>query len=349
MKAYTHIAISIAGVGGIYAAFGLTLDSWAVGLAALGSQIPDVDNTKSWIGRCLFPVAVVLERYFVHRTVTHSLLATLAIGGVFWGIGQHYGWSLNYWLAAPIGHLFAILADCFTPEGVRLLYPAPQWFVCGSNPNARIRTGSAKEITVLFLATALSVLFIWVQDSGGFRLALNQALGVRDGVSDLIQAQGSNNHIYVDVVGSFTSDRSPVNKRFWVVDKIGEEFVIADSSGIYQTGQQIEYSRLVPQPGESAKVQAIALNFAEESISQKLEEFATAHPGSLIFISGTVTVEDPEEVRLNPDPKQLPIVIITGNQLTFNYAPVSLAATVSSLQFGSGSLNARVVFPPPKL
>ena len=63
--------------------FGIGTDNpLALGLALLGSQLPDLDTTTSTIGQICFPLSNWLEDNFPHRTITHSLLATAVIGAI---------------------------------------------------------------------------------------------------------------------------------------------------------------------------------------------------------------------------------------------------------------------------
>ncbi len=48
-----------------------------LGLAILGSQIPDIDTTTSTIGKILYPISNWIEDRFPHRFITHSLLAQI--------------------------------------------------------------------------------------------------------------------------------------------------------------------------------------------------------------------------------------------------------------------------------
>ncbi|MEL6129480.1 MAG: metal-dependent hydrolase [Cyanobacteria bacterium J06628_4] len=48
-------------------------------LAVLGSQLPDIDTTTSIIGQVFYPISSWIEDRFLHRSVTHSLVATVAI------------------------------------------------------------------------------------------------------------------------------------------------------------------------------------------------------------------------------------------------------------------------------
>ncbi|HLO52505.1 MAG TPA: metal-dependent hydrolase [Kamptonema sp.] len=344
MMAITHAVASVA-IGSLALQ---TADTTAIALLIAGSQLPDIDNTQSTVGRMVWPLARFIEERWPHRSITHSLWSTVAIATVSFFISQKL--PIN-WVTLPLGHFIAICTDTLTPEGVQLFWPSPVWAVCGSNPNARIRTGSKGEIMLLAFFAAILALSIWTIDSGGVKLWVNQLLGVRDGVMQTISQSGASKHIYVDIVGTWTSDRKPVNQRFWVIEQEGNEFVIADRNGIYKTGLlgQIAATRLVPQPGEAAQTQVLGVDFSEEEIAPKLEAIAAASPQSLIFLSGTVTIDGAEEIQISVNPKQLQVLKIVGNQAQLDSCPISLAIAKLNLQFGSGSLKAKVVYPPPKL
>jgi inner membrane protein len=78
MMSLTHAAIAVAGTSLILG----TASPLALGLAILGSQLPDIDATTSTIGQIGYPITQWIEARYPHRTVTHCLLATVAIGGV---------------------------------------------------------------------------------------------------------------------------------------------------------------------------------------------------------------------------------------------------------------------------
>jgi membrane-bound metal-dependent hydrolase YbcI (DUF457 family) len=72
MMAITHAIIATAGTSLILG----TADPLPLGLAILGSQLPDLDTTQSTIGKIFFPISSWIEDRFPHRSITHSLLAT---------------------------------------------------------------------------------------------------------------------------------------------------------------------------------------------------------------------------------------------------------------------------------
>ncbi len=72
MMALTHTA---SGVALTSLATG-TANPTALVIAAIASQLPDVDTSSSVIGRLLLPISSFIEKRHPHRTVTHSFLAT---------------------------------------------------------------------------------------------------------------------------------------------------------------------------------------------------------------------------------------------------------------------------------
>ena len=146
MMAITHAAIAVSAAS---LTFGLGTDnSLALGLALLGSQLPDLDTTTSTIGQICFPLSNWLEDNFPHRSITHSLLATVTLAAIALPIGYHF----NHLVTAavlPFGHLVACFSDTFTKKGVQLFYPNQAWTVAGSNPRRRLSTGGAGEFWVL--------------------------------------------------------------------------------------------------------------------------------------------------------------------------------------------------------
>lgn len=341
MMAITHAAASVSiGVLSLQ-----TIETYPIALLVLGSQLPDIDNTQSYMGRMVWPLARWFEERWPHRTITHSLVASMVLAIASYPL-LNFGWK--YWLALPLGHFVAILTDTLTPEGVQIFWPNTVWAVCGSNPNARIRTGSKAEIGLLGLFFILLMSGIWINNGGGLSLWFNQILGVKDSVEQIVLSN-SENHIYVDIQGFFNTDRKPINQKFWVVEKSGSEFILADKAGIYKTGEQITASRLVPTIGEKSIIQTLGINFDEEEILPKLQSIASNHPNALIFLSGEIAIDSPEEIKIIISPNQFKTIVLSGNSLKLESCPLSLALKTLNYQFAKGNLKARIIKPVPKL
>ncbi len=115
----SHVALGVA--AWLVAAPHLGLPAAApscLGLALLGSLLPDIDHPKSWLGRRVRPMSSVIAAALGHRGVTHSALAVAACA---WGL--HRG--APRWIVDPltVGYLSHLAADLLTPRGLRLAWP----------------------------------------------------------------------------------------------------------------------------------------------------------------------------------------------------------------------------------
>jgi inner membrane protein len=76
MSGTNHIAGGLLFTG-IFASFwniNIFSDAGLLGLTVLGSVLPDIDHTKSPIGKLFWPLSRYLDTRYGHRTITHSLL-----------------------------------------------------------------------------------------------------------------------------------------------------------------------------------------------------------------------------------------------------------------------------------
>ena len=92
-------------------------DPIAISIAVVASGLPDLDTTKSWLGRKFFLISFILETTLGHRTWSHSIWPLLLIALSF------LIWPQVWFIIAPIfiGYAIHLLGDIMT-EGVPLLY-----------------------------------------------------------------------------------------------------------------------------------------------------------------------------------------------------------------------------------
>jgi len=222
MMSLTHCAIAAAGTSLILG----TAAPLPLGLAILGSQLPDIDTTTSTIGKIFYPISSWIEDRFPHRSVTHSLLATAAITAVSLGVNYFFlHGSLKAAIALPLGHLLACFSDTFTKQGVQLFYPESVWAISVSNPRRRLKTGGAGELWVLGIAIALLTLGIYLANGGGITTKVSQNLGLRDGIVRIYNQNASTNNVYADIKGYWTSDRTPADGKYLIIGNEGKEFI----------------------------------------------------------------------------------------------------------------------------
>lgn len=177
--------------------FSLTLTSLALGtanpvallIAAIAYIFPDLDTSKSTVGRLLFPISSFIEKRLPHRSITHSFLATGIVTLVTYPIALLT--EPLYWQALILGYFFGWFADVFTKSGVCAFYPSSARLVIPGNPKLRLSTGSNAEWFVLFLLIAIAIGSININSAGGIVRSFNQSLGLPGGAVETVNEDAS--------------------------------------------------------------------------------------------------------------------------------------------------------------
>ena len=105
----------------------------------IASMLPDIDHTKSLIGKIFFPISKYLNRNYGHRTLTHTLLF-LILGTVITGIlERNFTGDTTYSKLFFFGYLSHLIFDMMTVQGVPLFYPfSRNPCVLPGNPDIRL-------------------------------------------------------------------------------------------------------------------------------------------------------------------------------------------------------------------
>lgn len=131
MLFYTHLAFALL--------IGLYFMPSQILFILLGSIIPDIDNTHSWINRKLY-ITRIFSFLFKHRGFCHSL---------WFGLGLFILLSYilpNYSGAILLGYCSHLLIDSITIQGINFLNPIAIFHVRGF-----IETGKGGEKLILVL------------------------------------------------------------------------------------------------------------------------------------------------------------------------------------------------------
>lgn len=337
MMALTHSIIAAASTSLILT----SANPLHLALAIAGSQLPDLDTSTSTIGQILFPISNWIENRYPHRSVTHSLIATLAIAFLSAPLYFYFDWRT--WICLPLGHLLSCFSDVFTKQGVQFFWPHPAWCISVSNPNRRLETGKPGEYWVLAISVLALVAAIKLSGTGGPTALVGSSLGLRTNATETYQKNAASHHIYAEISGTFTSDSSSSDGKYFIVAGEGNEFIINNKVGIFKTGTNIISSRLTVEVGKPASSSVQTLNFDE------VEFAVTPIPNVLIFLTGTLTVDEPQSIKIATNPKQLEIAKLSGDKITFNYCPLETAIKLLSGQYITGSLEAKIFSPKPEL
>jgi inner membrane protein len=342
MMSVTHCAIATAGTSLILG----TANPLPLGLAIIGSQLPDLDTTTSTVGKIFFPISSWIEDRFPHRSVTHCLLATAAIAIVSISIGYFLG-DIKTAIALPLGHLLSCFSDTFTKQGVQLFYPEPVWAISVSNPRRRLKTGGAGELWVLGIAIALLCFGIYLSNGGGITQKVSQNLGLKDGVVELYNQNASTHQVYANITGYWASDRTSADGKYLIIGNEGNEFIVSDGKGIYKTGEQIITSKVSTVVGEAAKTEIKNLSFDDEEAIAQLSELQQTYPGAEIYLTGELTIDFPEDVKIPVEPDRMVTAEVVGSSIKFSYCGLGRAIAFLKEQYAVGTVEIKVVQSKP--
>lgn len=176
MTAPNHIAGGIIFTGLFCSFFSVNIFANPIFISTtlIGSLLPDIDHTKSWIGKSVYPIAKWLSRNYGHRTITHSIFFLIAIYliSLFTEKNFREDYSISTILFFSI--LSHLIFDMVTLAGIPLFYPFfKNPCVLPANPEMRIRSGNIRqEGIILFIFCFLS---FFMQDlfANGFWSTIN--------------------------------------------------------------------------------------------------------------------------------------------------------------------------------
>lgn len=175
-----HIAGGIVFTG-IFASFfsiNILSNPIAIGTTLIASILPDIDHTKSLIGKLFLPLSRYINRRFGHRTITHSItfLVLLSLFLLFL--------ERNFFPQTPVTTIFVmayvshLLLDMATIQGVPLFYP---FFrnpcVLPGNPDLRFRTGNLRTESMIFCFFIFMGVFLQPLFKNGFWTQYNRLFG----------------------------------------------------------------------------------------------------------------------------------------------------------------------------
>jgi inner membrane protein len=148
-------------------------------ICALLSILPDIDTTKSLVGKIFYPLAWFIGRRFGHRTLTHSLIFVLTVWTLLTAMtGLEIITDpgiIKISLFALVSH---IIIDMLTLQGVPFFYPFMRnACVIPGNPAYRFRTGDFKHEMIVCGISGLLCFTLQPLFANGFWTSYNRAFG----------------------------------------------------------------------------------------------------------------------------------------------------------------------------
>ncbi|KAI9132355.1 metal-dependent hydrolase [Acaryochloris sp. CCMEE 5410] len=342
MMIVTHTALSIAGTALTMG----TADPVVLGAAALAAQLPDMDTSKSLPGRILFPVSRWLEKRFPHRSVTHSLIATGLIAFISMPL---MSFRQSIWQAVILGYFFGWFGDVFTKSGVCAFYPSSARLVIPGNPRMRLSTGSGAEVFVFVALLAVAIATININSNGGVLTAFNKVLGVPSGAVEIVGEEGSKYLMIAQIRGRNAITQQRIDASFEVIKPLTQnDLLVRDSQGIvYRAGvsqeSQILASQIQVQRSSPISVQLQSINLDSDDVYAAVANL----PPERTYITGTLTIEDSEDLQLRTNPQQFNTITLQPAQgyaiaHLVSASPQEVAQQLGSY-FASGSLIVRTI------
>lgn len=180
MRAPSHITGGLVFTGFFASLWNINIfaDFNTLAFTCFASLLPDIDHTKSTLGKVFYPLARFLDRKYGHRTLTHSLLFLIVVFFVAAVIENIFSEALTFSTILFFGVFSHYLLDMITLQGIPFFYPfARNPCVLPANPQYRVKSGSKQAE---FAIIGISVLLLFSLASlfeNGFWTSYNRAFG----------------------------------------------------------------------------------------------------------------------------------------------------------------------------
>ncbi len=145
-----------------------------VSVTLIGSVIPDIDHTKSLIGKAFYPIAKYLSVNYGHRTITHSLLFLIGICLISVFIENNFREDFSLSTILFFSVFSHLLFDMVTLQGIPLFYPFyKNPCVLPANPEMRIRSGNIRQEGIILFIFCFLTFFMQDLFANGFWSTIN--------------------------------------------------------------------------------------------------------------------------------------------------------------------------------
>lgn len=314
---------------------------------AIASLLPDIDSSKSEMGRILPWVARWFERRMPHRSCTHSLVASGSVAGVAYLLAIWAGLPWGFAHAVTIGYFVGWYADSFTKAGVEMFYPSSARWVVPGNQHFRLQSNSPAEYGILVILVALLAFSCNINAAGGVMTQFNKLIASTGGVEEVLDQKGQSHLIIAHIEGVHASDRVQMRGDYQIIQHHGQGFIVQDKEGlIYKAGTepdvQIRTKKITADPGPTATTALEAVRLNDEEVASALRPFV--RPGAMVFVSGQLVIRYPEDYNAVLDPRQFPVIVATGSNVFLQSAPIITVWQALGSQYATGQLTIRTIY-----
>ncbi|GAC1448986.1 MAG: hypothetical protein NVSMB70_18290 [Chamaesiphon sp.] len=146
-------------------------------------------------------------------------------------------------------------------------------------------------------------------------------------------------------------DRTPVDGDYELLSVKGKLLIVRSNDGIYRVSSedgagdsvQIIADRVEAHRSKRAVTIVKEIPLAEDDVAPILNQLVTDNPKAQIYVSGTLKLDTPEDVTIQPKVGQLPTIVKHDTGVTIEFAPVDEARSTLADQSASGILTARII------
>lgn len=178
MQGFNHIAGGVTFTG-IFASFhdvNVFEKPEYLGVTVVFALLPDIDHTRSIIGKAVYPLARWLSVKFGHRTITHSLVFYVAVLLLVRVVELLYLNTTVFSVLAAYALLSHNIFDMCTRQGIPFFYPfSTRPCVLPANPNMRVRTNDLRSEAIIFVVFCSMMLFCMPLFTNGFWMQYNKS------------------------------------------------------------------------------------------------------------------------------------------------------------------------------
>lgn len=176
MTAPNHVAGGIIFTGLFCSFFSVNIFASPLFIAAtvIGSLLPDIDHTKSWIGKLVYPIAKWLSKNYGHRTITHSIFFLIGIYLISLFVEKNFREDFSVSTILFFAILSHFIFDMVTIAGIPLFYPFyKNPCVLPANPDMRIRSGNIRQEGIILFIFCFLTFFMQDLFANGFWSTIN--------------------------------------------------------------------------------------------------------------------------------------------------------------------------------
>ena len=225
------------------------------------SMLPDVDHTKSIIGKVFFPMARYIDRRFGHRTITHSLISLVVIFILSISIESFLSKKTVITQIIALSYLSHLIFDMCTKSGIPFFYPfSTLRCVMPANPKMRISSGDFRAEVIIFfcfIGFSLSAMDLM---KNGFWTSYNKTFKTFSHLNREFMRGGQ---LEVVVIEKGTKKK----ERGFVIESQAKKAVITSKKGLKEVANdKFEIDQIIVSKSKLSKKELLFFDVAADSV-----------------------------------------------------------------------------------